>query len=88
LVPRTGIRDEHPAAALGTIQSSSVLVVTASGVDLDVVPYAAGHLAQTGADQIIIVLPAKDHHAVVERMTSRLAAPTSVIAIPEPWQRG
>ena len=85
LAVRTGIREQRPAAARGVRERASVLVVCATGIDLDLVPEAAGQLAIEPVDEIVLVMPAGDHHPIIDRMATRLAAPTSVIAVQPPW---
>lgn len=85
LSPRGGIHEGGAVAAVGRAGDDRVLVVTSSGVDLDLVPRAAGHLARDGADRIMLGLPARDHHPAVLAMAQRLAAPTTVLALEPAW---
>lgn len=85
LEPRGGIYDGGPAALLGAVDGEQVLAVTSAGVDLDAVPCAAGHLARSGATRVILALPERDHHAVIERQMTYLAAPASLAALATPW---
>ena len=62
-----------------------MLVVCATGIDLDVVPEAAGQLSITRADEVVLAVPARDAHPIIERMAARLAAPTSVHGLAAPW---
>jgi hypothetical protein len=88
LAPRRGIRESHPAAAMGRVGEELVVVVASCGIDLDLVPVAAGHLARTGADRVVLVLPERDHHDVIRRQASYLAAPSALVAVPDPWDGG
>lgn len=85
LEPRGGIHEDHPVAAHGLQGTVSVLVVASAGIDLDLVPHAAGHLAATGADRAILLLPARDHHPAIERQAQYLRVPAELVAIDEPW---
>lgn len=88
IVARGGIHEQRPVAARGTRGSRNVLVVCSSGIDLDLVPTAAAHLAHGGlarADEVLLVLPQRDHHAVIERMLAHLAVDASLVAIADPW---
>ncbi len=60
-------------------------MVCSAGIDLDLVPAAAGHVAHEQPDEVVLVLPARDHHAVIETSMQMLAAPARLVAIDEPW---
>lgn len=86
LEPRKGIQLTHPVALRGhTTAGASLLVVCSVGIDLDLVPVAADHLAHTPADQVVLALPERDVHHIVTSMAAFLAAPTTVLGIPVPW---
>jgi len=85
LQPRAGIHEPEPAAALGVSDAGTVLVVCSAGIDLDLVPTAAGHVAREHPDEVVLVLPERDHHAVIESSMQMLAAPARLVAIAEPW---
>lgn len=85
LTPRTGIREERPAAARGRRGADTVLVVCATGIDLDLVPEAAAHLGLRRADEVQLILPARDQHPVIERMAAHLAAPATLASVDTPW---
>lgn len=85
LEPRGGIHEPEPSSALGVSDQGRALVVCSAGIDLDLVPTAAGHVAQEHPDEVVLVLPARDHHAVIESSMQMLAAPARLVAIAEPW---
>jgi hypothetical protein len=85
LVPRGGIHEQRPVAARGTRDTDLVLAVFSTGIDLDLVPAAAAHLAQVPVDEVLLVLPARDHHAIIDSMASHLSAPARLVAIADPW---
>ncbi|MFN3215081.1 MAG: hypothetical protein ACE367_01140 [Acidimicrobiales bacterium] len=82
---RGGIHEPAPAAALGVSDAGTALVVCSAGIDLDLVPTAAGHVAHERPDEVVLVLPERDHHAVIETSMKMLAAPARLVAIAEPW---
>lgn len=82
---RGGIHEPAPAAAFGVSDAGSALVVCSAGIDLDLVPVAAGHIARARPDEVVLVLPGRDHHAVIEASMQRLAAPARLVAVAEPW---
>ncbi len=85
LQPRGGIHEARPVAARGRAGDRRVLVVASTGIDLDLVPAAAAHAAADPPDEILLVLPARDHHRVVERMARHLAVPAELRAVADPW---
>jgi hypothetical protein len=85
LSPRGGIHEGRPAALLGTSDGRSVIVVASTGIDLDLVPHAAGHIASTEATEVVLVLPERDHHDVIRRQAQRLALPFELTSLPDPW---
>ena len=85
LWPRGGIHEAQPCALVGTAGTERVVVVASTGIDLDLVPHAAGHLAQTAADRVRLLLPERDHHDVIRRAAARLAAPADLVSMPDPW---
>lgn len=86
LVPRSGIHEQRPVAARGTRGDTQVLVVCSTGIDLDLVPMAAAHIGHDRPDEVVLVLPARDHHEIIGRMAGRLAVPASLTSVPDPWE--
>ena len=86
LVPRSGIHEQRPVAARGTRGNADVLVVCSTGIDLDLVPMAAGHIGDRRPDEVVLVLPARDHHDIIARMVDRLAVPSTLTSIRDPWE--
>lgn len=82
LEARTGVRDERPATARGRRGATTVLVVCSTGIDLDLVPEAAGQQALHAVDEVVLVLPEQDHHPVIAQMAGRLAVPSRLIPAP------
>ena len=85
LVPRSGIHEQRPVAARGTRGDADVLVVCSTGIDLDLVPMAAAHIGDQRPDEVVLVLPERDHHDIISRMASRLAVPATLTSIQNPW---
>jgi hypothetical protein len=90
-VPRTNLKDPVPCVAAGVDASGrSVVVVCSSGVDLDLVPYAAdARAAHDGADpgvegdgsRLVIVTPSRDRLPVVDAIAARLRVPATFVAL-------
>lgn len=86
MTPREGIKDIGIAAGLGvSAAGESVLVACTVGIDLDAVPAAADLAAIHGADRIVVVLPDRDRHQVVEAVAAQSKRPITFVAGPEPW---
>lgn len=85
LIPRSGIHEQRPVAARGTRGDIAVLVVCSTGIDLDLVPMAAAHIGDRRPDEVVMVLPERDHHDIIRRMARRLAVPATLTAVPDPW---
>ncbi len=85
LVARGGIREATPVAAVGRDGSGSVLVVCSTGIDLNLVPTAAGHVGIEAPDRVVLVLPERDHHPVITQMAAHLRVPATLVHIPNPW---
>lgn len=85
LVPREGIRGEYPVAAIGAAGGNDVLVVCATGIDLDLVPVAAAHVKVQAATRAILVLPPADRHPILEAMAGHLSVPAEFVDVATPW---
>jgi hypothetical protein len=86
MTPREGIKDIAIAAAVGVAATGErVLVACTVGIDLDAVPAAADLAAQHGADRIMIVLPDRDRHPIVQAVADQSRLPIEFVSAPEPW---
>jgi hypothetical protein len=59
-----------------------VAVVCSSGVDIDVVPFAIDARAALGAEQCLVVLPARDALPVQQRLAALAIPPITVVSVP------
>lgn len=84
---RAGLKDAHPAAALGVdLEGRPVLVVCSTGVDLSLVPLAADTRALHEPDAaLVLALADRDRHPATERLSSMLVSPASVVAVAPEW---
>ena len=86
MLPRDGIRDIAIASAIGAAtDGDKVLVACTVGIDLDAVPAAADLAHRHSADRIIIVLPDRDRHALVQAIAAQSRLPIEFATSPEPW---
>jgi hypothetical protein len=84
-VPRVNLKDEVPCVAAGVDRAGRPLVMVCStGVDLDVVPFAADARAATGPPgaHLVVAVPERDDHPVTRRMAAALTEPAAVVGIP------
>lgn len=86
LRPRATVLGMVPVAALGQrSDGTSVLAVFSVGVDVDVIPEAADYRLRTPeAEEVMVVIPARDHLGFVDRLAARTSL-MSVVDIEEPW---
>jgi len=84
--PRSGVKDVAVASALGTSnEGDKVLVGCTVGIDLDAVPAAADLAERHDADRIVLVLPDRDRHPLVQAVADRSRRPIDFATAPEPW---
>ncbi len=81
-VPRANLKEPVPCVAVGdTTAGTPAVVVCSSGIDLDLIPFAAdARLALDPAARLIVVVPPADRHPVTLALAERLRDPASVIA--------
>ena len=87
-VARTSAVEAVPCVARGTDRDGrDVVVVCSSGVDLDVVPYAAdarlaaGEVADPGVARTLVVTPARDRLAVTTELAGLLVQSLELVSI-------
>jgi hypothetical protein len=88
-VPRVNVKDPIPCAAIGEgVDGETVVAVCASGVDLDVVPYAAdARLAAGGTAspdvgiRLVVVMPTRDRLPVIEELAGLLREPVEFVGL-------
>jgi hypothetical protein len=83
-VPRENLKDPVPCAALGeTLDGRPLVVVCSTGIDLDVVPWAAdarAALTEPGA-ALVIVVPERDLSPVTKSLAGALRHPATVVSL-------
>jgi hypothetical protein len=89
-VPRPNVKDPVPCCAAGEdAHGRPLLVVCSTGVDLDLVPFAAdARLAATGTGdaRLVVAVPERDAHPVTRALAAALHHPAEVIPIPGDWR--
>jgi hypothetical protein len=82
-LPRPNVKDPWPAVLRG----GGAVVVCSTGVDLDLVPFAAdARLAADPDADLVLVLPERDAHPVTRELAAALAGPAGVVAAPADWR--
>ncbi|MDX2379775.1 MAG: hypothetical protein QNM02_08455 [Acidimicrobiia bacterium] len=77
-VPRRSLKDPTPCVAAGSdAEGRPVTVVFSSGVDLDVIPFAADVAAMTD-DDIVVALPSRDVLPATLRLVDRLITSVAI----------
>jgi len=84
---RAGLRDVHPAAAIGESPEGEPLVVVCSaGIDPALVPHAADIRALHAPEaHLVLALPERDLHPATSRLAAALRSPASLVAVPVSW---
>ena len=81
-VPRENVKDSVPCVAAGVaVDGRPIVVVCSTGVDLDVVPFAADARVAAGGGELVIAVPAADRHAVTLALAAGLREPARVVAV-------
>ncbi len=88
-VPRPNLKDPTPCVATGVdADGRSVIVVCASGVDLELVPFAAdartaldGSNPGVGSSRLVLVTPSRDRLPVIDALADRLLQPAEFVSL-------
>ena len=86
LPARDALRNE-PCSALGKKGKSVALVLAAAGMDLSLVPQAAGQIHRHKPDSLIFLLPEQDQHPAIFRQARHLLIEPTFMMIEEPWPK-
>jgi hypothetical protein len=88
VLPRGGVKESVPVAAVGTDREGRALVVVAStGIDLSLVPLAADlRLAHAPEARLVLAVPERDAHPMTRRLAAGLIDPAEVVALPGDWR--
>ena len=87
-LPRTNLKDPTPCVAAGIgLDGERVVVVCSSGIDLDLIPYAAdarlalGEPGVGASGRLVVALPSRDRVAVVDEIAGRLRHSVSFVSV-------
>jgi len=87
-VERTNLKEAVPAVAKGvSLDGRDTVVVSAVGIDLDLVPFAAdARLLHNPEAELKITVPQRDGHQILEDLVDRLVDPAEIIRIEDGWR--
>ena len=86
-VPRTSIKEIVPAVAIGRREGSDVVVVISSGIDLELVPFAADARLRTDRDaDLLVVVPQRDAHRITVELAGSLHRPAEIVTVADDWR--
>ena len=85
LLPKHDPLKNWPCTAIGRKGKSVVLVVSATGIDLSLVPHAAGQISRHNPDELLLLMPKQDRHPVILRQARHLMLSPKFISIKAPW---
>tara|TARA_B100001996_G_scaffold377964_1_gene361386 strand:- start:330 stop:1328 length:999 start_codon:yes stop_codon:yes gene_type:complete len=85
LLPEYDALRNEPCAAIGVRDNAVILVLSATGVDLDLVPHSGGQLGRHNPDELLLLMPEQDQHPVILRQSRHLRTAPSFRSIPTPW---
>lgn len=81
-VVRKNLKDAVPCVARGmTVDGHDAVAVFASGVDLDVVPFAVDAAAREGVDHVVVALRSRDVVPSIERLATASRTPVTVVRL-------
>lgn len=85
-VARPNLKDVVPAAGLGRAADGEVVVVTSTGVDLELVAYSAhARRVLASAAPLLIVVPERDDVDFLRWSLDRLRSEATVRTVPDNW---
>ena len=87
--PRPNLKDPIPCVAVGeSVDGAPLVAVFSTGIDLDVVPFAADarlfHSEPTVVPELVIVVPERDASPVTARMAAALRHPARLVGVGSP----
>lgn len=85
-IPRPNLKDSIPCVGVGeSADGTPTVAVFSTGIDLDVVPFAADARAAVGHDHdLVIVVPERDASPVTKRLADMLHRPARILGVSLP----
>ena len=86
-VARHSVKDTMPAIAVGERNGTEWVVAISTGIDLELVPYAAdARLKLAPEAPLALVVPSRDAHQVTVRLAASLVEPAELILVDNDWR--
>jgi len=87
-VQRMNLKEAVPAVAIGRLpQGDDVVVVCGVGIDLDLIPFAAdARLFLDPQATLMVVVPQRDAHSILYKLSDQLIDPAIVAPIDDGWR--
>ena len=85
LLPEYEALKNSPCTGISRGEDSTTLVLSATGVDLTLVPHAAGQIIRHSPDELLLLIPEQDQHPVILRQARHLLVSPTFISITAPW---
>lgn len=86
-VARVSVKDTMPAMAVGERNGEQWIVAISTGIDLELVPYAADARLKLAPDaRLAVVVPSRDAHRATARLAASLADPAELIPVDDDWR--
>ena len=87
-IQRTNLKEAVPAVAKGvSLDGRDTVIVSAVGIDLDLVPFAAdARLLHDPKAELKIAVPQRDAHKILKDLVDRLIDPAEIIEIEDGWR--
>ena len=87
-VQRMNLKEAVPAVAIGRLpQGDDVVVVCGVGIDLDLIPFAAdARLLLDPQATLMVVVPQRDAHSILYKLSDQLIDPAIVAPIDDGWR--
>ena len=87
LLPTYDALNNEPCSAVGLKGGIATLVISATGVDLNLVPYAGGQINRHQPDALLFLMPEHDRHPAIFRQARHLSIEPIFTSIEEPWPK-
>lgn len=90
MLPRASVKESRPEGAVGVdVAGEPIVVVTSTGIDLDLIPTAADlRTAYAPTARLILVVPERDAHPVTRALAASLARPADLVGVAGDWRHG
>lgn len=87
-VPRDNLKEPVPAVAAGTgVDGRAMVVVASTGIDLDVIPFAAdARLMLAPEAELVVAVARRDDHAVNRSIADSLRDAARMVVIDDDWR--